>query len=67
MKNIITFSIENDVCPVGFALKTIEGKRVQYNEIPPRVEYSLTENGKKLLPVLNEFAKWGTELMELRK
>ncbi|MGI5902126.1 MAG: winged helix-turn-helix transcriptional regulator [Desulfitobacteriia bacterium] len=39
-------------------------KRVQYNVIPPRVEYSLTESGKKLLPALDELAKWGKSLME---
>lgn len=38
--------------------------RVQYNEIPPRVEYSLSAAGKKLLPVLDELAKWGTELAQ---
>lgn len=38
--------------------------RVQYNEIPPHVDYSLAENGKKLLPVLDELAKWGIELMQ---
>jgi len=42
-------------------------KRKQYNEIPPRVEYSLTELGEKLLPVLDEFAKWGGELMKFMK
>lgn len=35
--------------------------REQYNEIPPRVEYSLTEKGKALLPVFTELAKWGEE------
>jgi DNA-binding HxlR family transcriptional regulator len=39
--------------------------RVQFNEIPPRVEYSLTEIGEKLLPVLNEFGIWGELLMKL--
>lgn len=34
-------------------------KRVQFNEIPPRVEYSLTEKGKALFPVFYEMAKWG--------
>lgn len=33
--------------------------REQYNEIPPRVEYSLTEKGEALLPVFTELAKWG--------
>lgn len=33
--------------------------REQFNEIPPHVEYSLTEKGKALLPVFTELAKWG--------
>ncbi|MCH7409869.1 helix-turn-helix transcriptional regulator [Belliella sp. DSM 111904] len=35
--------------------------RVQFNEIPPRVEYSLTAMGKSLSPVLHEMEKWGLE------
>lgn len=35
--------------------------RKQYKEIPPRVEYELTELGKSLRPVLNEMEKWGME------
>ncbi|TRZ40680.1 transcriptional regulator [Niallia circulans] len=33
--------------------------RKQYNEIPPRVEYSITEKGEDLLPVYYEMYKWG--------
>ena len=33
--------------------------RHQFNEIPPHVEYSLTEMGKDLLPVFYEITKWG--------
>lgn len=33
--------------------------REQFNEIPPHVEYSLTEKGRDLLPVFTELAKWG--------
>lgn len=33
--------------------------RKQFNEIPPRVEYELTDIGKSLTPVLNEMEKWG--------
>jgi len=33
--------------------------RTQYNEIPPHVEYALTDKGKALLPVFFELAKWG--------
>lgn len=39
-------------------------RREQFNEIPPRVEYSLTEKGKGLLPVFFELAKWGETYLE---
>lgn len=32
--------------------------RLQYNEVPPRVEYSLSENGLKLVESLSEIRKW---------
>lgn len=32
--------------------------RVQYNEIPPKVEYSLTEGGKSVLPILQSICQW---------
>jgi DNA-binding HxlR family transcriptional regulator len=34
-------------------------KRTVYAEIPPRVEYSLTETGYSLRPVLKAMAEWG--------
>lgn len=39
-------------------------KRVQYNEIPPRVEYSLTENGLKLIEALVPINKWSAETLK---
>lgn len=36
----------------------IVGRKV-YAEVPPKVEYFLTPEGKTLLPLLEEFAKWG--------
>ena len=33
--------------------------RIQFNEFPPHVEYSLTDKGKALLPVFYEMTKWG--------
>lgn len=33
--------------------------RKQYNEIPPRVEYSLTELGKAIEPALSMLGAWG--------
>lgn len=45
------------------ALKELEGDglvhREQYNEIPPRVEYSLTEKGTDLLPIFYAISQWG--------
>lgn len=38
--------------------------REQFNEVPPHVEYSLTEKGKALLPVFTELAKWGEAHLE---
>ncbi|MCX2477960.1 helix-turn-helix domain-containing protein [Pedobacter sp. MC2016-15] len=35
--------------------------RQQFKEIPPRVEYSLTELGQSLSPILDEIAAWGKE------
>jgi len=35
--------------------------RKQFKEIPPRVEYSLTDLGKSLSTVIRELEKWGME------
>ncbi len=32
--------------------------RTQYAEIPPRVEYALTEHGRELWPILHRLAHW---------
>ena len=45
------------------ALKELEAdalvRRIQYNEMPLRVEYSLTEKGRDLLPVFYAIMQWG--------
>ncbi|WP_312296459.1 helix-turn-helix domain-containing protein [Chryseobacterium sp.] len=41
--------------------------RTVYAEVPPRVEYELTEIGYKLKPIILEFEKWGIEHKELVK
>ncbi|MDN6385034.1 MAG: helix-turn-helix transcriptional regulator [Tetragenococcus koreensis] len=39
--------------------------RSQYNEIPPRVEYSLTKKGKSLYPLMDQMCEWGEEWRSL--
>ena len=52
-------------------LKELEGyglvTRTQYLEVPPRVEYSLTEEGKTLKPIINELSRWGLKRMDAQK
>jgi DNA-binding HxlR family transcriptional regulator len=38
--------------------------RMQYNEIPPKVEYSLTDKGKSVLPILQSICQWSRENTE---
>lgn len=35
--------------------------RRQYDEMPVRVEYSLTEKAKSLIPILLELKRWGKD------
>lgn len=39
-------------------------KRKVYAEVPPRVEYSLTETGWSLKPILDSMVAWGNEYRE---
>ena len=40
--------------------------RKVYSEIPPRVEYSLTELGKEFQPVLDQFRIWGDKYIAVQ-
>lgn len=44
-----TSTLEND----NFVIKKI------YHQIPPKVEYSLSQKGESLIPILNEMCIWG--------
>lgn len=48
---------------LSLALKELEKdglvRRVEYPQIPPKVEYSLTERGKSLIPILDAMCEWG--------
>lgn len=39
-------------------------KRKVYAEVPPKVEYSLSNTGLSLKPVLDSMVKWGNEYRE---
>lgn len=44
-------------------LDELEKKKIitkkKYAEVPPRVEYNLTEKGRDLIPILKSMATWG--------
>ena len=49
-------------------LKALEAdgliSREVFPEVPPRVEYALTENGKSLLPLIDNLLTWASNNME---
>lgn len=36
--------------------------RLAYPEVPPRVEYNLTEEGRGLLPIMEQLTDWGAKI-----
>ena len=57
------FGITNTM--LAQSLKELESdglvSRVQYDEMPVRVEYSLTGKAKSLIPILLELKRWGED------
>ena len=55
---------------LSLQLKDLENdgiiRRKIYPEVPPRVEYYLTDFGKTLIPMLEEIARWGRNLADSR-
>jgi DNA-binding HxlR family transcriptional regulator len=53
---------------LAVTLKSLEAdglvKRTAYPQIPPRVEYELTERGKSLLPHIHALVGWAKNNME---
>lgn len=53
------------------SLKELEAdgiiNRQQFMEIPPLVEYSLTESGVELIPALQALARWGSKMRKAEK
>ena len=39
--------------------------RTQYDEMPVRVEYRLTDKAKSIIPILLELKKWGEQNMNI--
>ena len=48
---------------LSLSLKELENDgliiRKEYPQIPPKVEYSLSERGKSLMPILDSMCEWG--------
>jgi len=38
--------------------------RESYNQVPPKVEYSLTDQGRGLLPIMEAMIEWGRDYLE---
>ena len=56
---------------LSVTLRTLENdgmiERKAYAEIPPRVEYSLTDIGYSLAPVIDTMADWGTDFIKYKE
>lgn len=67
-KSIVMADIKAEylACPIRMLSQTLKNleqshlvHREVYPEVPPRVEYSLTETGKSLMPAIIALIEWG--------
>lgn len=75
--NVVRFNEMKRILPyisykmLNTTLKELEAEqlvhRKEFAEVPPRVEYRLTERGKTLLPLLDDLCRWGEEHRKDRK
>lgn len=60
-------SIKIDAMPIEYTLSLIGRElehcdiitRTEYPQVPPKVEYCLTQRGLSLMPILSEMCNWG--------
>ncbi|NQY23504.1 MAG: helix-turn-helix transcriptional regulator [Campylobacteraceae bacterium] len=73
-KKIIRFNEFRKVLPditqkmLSQQLKKLEQNKIIskkiYNEVPPKVEYMLTKEGEKLIPIMEKMQLWGQEYLK---
>lgn len=65
--------LRNQICNITERMLTLQlrelerdgmVKRTVYAEVPPRVEYELTEISQKLVPIWGQLSNWGAEHKE---
>lgn len=61
--NVLIPNISKKVLTEQLKELTSDGliSRKSYAEIPPRVEYTLTDKGEKLLPILRDLSLWAAQ------
>lgn len=56
---------------LSLSLKELEADdlivRKEYPQVPPKVEYSLSEKGKTLIPILDALCEWGDQHRPAKK
>ena len=60
-RNVVGISEKMLISQLKFLTDKGMVNKKSYPEIPPKVEYSLTELGKELLPVINDIIKFGVQ------